>query len=135
MRRTILIIALLSAAAARADDSVGCSLIHPCMTTAEQPIDPVAVVKQLYGLSNREYGGSASYEIWGDGSVHFMVRINRDTYIAGSGNDAKTALEDLKRQSEIISDALIPAAEKARTSTQSLTEAIKAILFGGRSSQ
>lgn len=103
-------------------------------------LDPAAVVKQLYMASSRNYRSDASYEIWGDGSLHFHVTLKgpagRDVYfLSGSGSTLEAALNDLKSQSSELAGIIVPQAEQTKASALSLVESIKAILFGDRKSQ
>lgn len=110
-------------------------LMCSSLALAEDAIDPAAVVKQLYQSSARNYRHDASYSIWSDGTVSFSVSIDRDTSVHGYGRDAKSALEDLARKSAALEKTLVPEAERRKTATSSLTEAVKAILFQGKVSQ
>ncbi len=105
----------------------------------QELIDPIAVVKQLYMTTQRQNVTDASYGVWGDGSVNFSVnyggKYDHGKSIYGHGLTPKDALADLIRKSEALSKQIVPNAEKDKTTILSITEAAKAILLSGRSSQ
>lgn len=106
---------------------------------AKPPLDPAFVVKQLYMASNRSYKGAATYEIWGDGTIHFHVSLTgpdgHDIYISGAGSTPIEALEDLRGRSTQLATSIVPQAEQTQTSAVSLIDCIKSILIGDRTSQ
>lgn len=117
-------------------------LLVPTIVLAQEPklpLDPTDTVKQLYHMSSRSYGGAASYEIWGDGSVHFYVEApgngRNNVRLHGRGSTPEQALSDLKSQSELVAKTLVPEAEAKKNSVLSVLESIKALLFGDRRSQ
>ena len=118
------------------------AMMAPALADDVQPtpmLEPAAVVKQLYFMSARDYQGSASYSIWGDGSVHFSVTLKgpagNNVYVSGSGRTPEAALNDLRSKSDEIAATIVPQAEQTRTNALSLVESIKALLFGDRKSQ
>jgi hypothetical protein len=101
----------------------------------QTPLDPVAVVHQLYLLSDRERTSSARYIIWGDGAVTLGVDLSRNITVSGNGTTLNEALADLRRQSADLSATIVPQAERTKGLADSLVEGIKAILFSDRKSQ
>jgi hypothetical protein len=101
----------------------------------KQPLDPVAVVRQLYILSDRSWAGAASYQIWGDGSVHFHIEVTHEQNIYGDGATPEDALDDLKSKSTLVAATIVPKAEATKASILSVVEGIKALLFGSKASQ
>lgn len=105
---------------------------------AEEPLDPVATVKQLYAMTPRSGRTDASYGVWGDGSVNFSInygtQYDRKT-LYGHGSTPREALTDLMRQSQDLSKQIVPQAEKDRTAILSITDGVKAILFNKQPSQ
>lgn len=102
---------------------------------APAPLDPAQVAHQLWLLSDRNYRGSASYEIWNDGTIHFYVSLPNNISVLGSGSTTEEALEDLRKKSDVVAKNLVPEAEVNTSRVLSLVEGIKSMLFRGRPSQ
>jgi hypothetical protein len=112
-----------------------CLSLLATQALAEEPLDPTIVTQQLYQLSDKRYPSSAGFHVWGNGTVSFSVTLPGDKHISGVGADPRSALADLKRQSDLVAKTIIPEAERTKGFVQSLLEGLTAILKEGEKSQ